>query len=72
MARFDIGDNVKLIGPISEYYADTPATVVRVYLHPELSHLNQYRVHMPGGADDVFYEFQLVRSNDRCNAERGG
>lgn len=69
MPRFDIGDCVKLIGPISEYYGDTAATVVNVYLHPELSHLNQYRVHMAGGPDDVFYEFQLARSRDGNRAE---
>ena len=61
MARFSIGDYVKLVGPLSEHYGDGTATVVKVYLHPDLSHLNQYRVLMPGG-DDVFYEFQLARS----------
>jgi hypothetical protein len=69
MARFDIGDCVKLVGPISEYYGDTTAIVVKVYLHPDLSHLNQYHVHLTGGADDVFYEFQLARSTGANNAE---
>jgi hypothetical protein len=61
MARFAVGDYVKLVGPLSEHYGEATATVVNVYLHPDLSHLNQYRVRMSGG-DDVFYEFQLIRS----------
>ena len=62
MARFAVGDYVKLVGPLSEHYGEAAATVVNVYLHPGLSHLNQYRILMSGGADDVFYEFQLARS----------
>jgi hypothetical protein len=63
MTRFDIGDWVKLVGPISEHYDEASAIIVRVHVHPALPHLNQYRVLMSGGADDIFYEFQLARSS---------
>jgi hypothetical protein len=68
-ARFAVGDYVKLVGPLSEHYGEAAATVVNVYLPPHLSHLNQYRIHMPGG-DDVFYEFQLALSIGRQDIDR--